>query len=76
MTKSVGGRRYAYLILTHQPLKESLNEKWSSVLAASVMALSIGTASADDGKTIYFYNWTEYVPPGLLEQFTKRLGLR
>ena len=46
------------------------------VLAASVMALSIGTASADDGKTIYFYNWTEYVPPGLLEQFTKETGIK
>ncbi|HEK1817747.1 spermidine/putrescine ABC transporter substrate-binding protein PotD [Proteus mirabilis] len=51
-------------------------KKWSSVLAASVMALSIGTASADDGKTIYFYNWTEYVPPGLLEQFTKETGIK
>lgn len=51
-------------------------KKWSSVLAASVMALSISTASADDGKTLYFYNWTEYVPPGLLEQFTKETGIK
>ncbi len=24
-----------------------------------------------DNDTLYFYNWTEYVPPGLLEQFLK-----
>ncbi|WP_368918548.1 extracellular solute-binding protein, partial [Citrobacter sp. FDAARGOS_156] len=24
----------------------------------------------------YFYNWTEYVPPGLLEQFTKETGIK
>lgn len=23
-----------------------------------------------------FYNWTEYVPPGLLEQFTKETGIK
>ena len=27
-------------------------------------------------KTLYFYNWTEYVPPGLLEQFTKETGIK
>jgi spermidine/putrescine transport system substrate-binding protein len=31
---------------------------------------------ADDSKTLYFYNWTEYVPPGLLEQFTKETGIK
>lgn len=51
-------------------------KKWSYLLAAGVMAMSIGSASADDGKTLYFYNWTEYVPPGLLEQFTKETGIK
>lgn len=35
-----------------------------------------GAAHADDSKTLYFYNWTEYVPPGLLEQFTKETGIK
>ncbi|VEA36693.1 spermidine/putrescine-binding periplasmic protein [Salmonella enterica subsp. enterica] len=32
--------------------------------------------SCSDNDTLYFYNWTEYVPPGLLEQFTKETGIK
>lgn len=47
-------------------------KKWSRhLLAAGALAVGISAAHADDSKTLYFYNWTEYVPPGLLEQFTK-----
>ncbi len=50
-------------------------KKWSRhLLAASALAIGMGAAHADDSKTLYFYNWTEYVPPGLLEQFTKETG--
>ena len=41
-----------------------------------MMALSFCSANTSDGKTLYFYNWTEYVPPGLLEQFTKETGIK
>ncbi|QTF08206.1 spermidine/putrescine ABC transporter substrate-binding protein PotD [Brenneria izadpanahii] len=51
-------------------------KKWSHLLAACAMAFSMNVAHADDGKTLYFYNWTEYVPPGLLEQFTKETGIK
>ncbi|MHA6310967.1 MULTISPECIES: spermidine/putrescine ABC transporter substrate-binding protein PotD [Pantoea] len=51
-------------------------KKWSHWLAAGALALGMQSAQADDGKTLYFYNWTEYVPPGLLEQFTKETGIR
>ncbi|OTA16896.1 spermidine/putrescine ABC transporter substrate-binding protein [Xenorhabdus vietnamensis] len=54
-------------------------KKWFYLLAAGMMALSIGSvnaAAANDGKTLYFYNWTEYVPPGLLNQFTKETGIK
>ena len=57
-------------------LKDTLHEKWSHLLAAGMMALSFCSANASDGKTLYFYNWTEYVPPGLLEQFTKETGIK
>lgn len=49
---------------------------WSHLLAACALAFGISAANANDGKTIYFYNWTEYVPPGLLEQFTKETGIK
>ncbi|CDG99786.1 spermidine/putrescine ABC transporter substrate-binding protein PotD [Xenorhabdus bovienii] len=54
-------------------------KKWFYLLAAGMMAFSIGSvnaAAADDGKTLYFYNWTEYVPPGLLNQFTNETGIK
>ena len=50
-------------------------KKWSHWLAAGALALGMQGAQADDSKTLYFYNWTEYVPPGLLEQFTKETGI-
>lgn len=52
-------------------------KKWSRhLLAAGALALGMSAAHADDNNTLYFYNWTEYVPPGLLEQFTKETGIR
>ncbi|MFT4273561.1 MAG: spermidine/putrescine ABC transporter substrate-binding protein PotD [Pantoea sp.] len=50
--------------------------KWSHWLAAGALALGMQSAQADDSNTLYFYNWTEYVPPGLLEQFTKETGIK
>lgn len=52
-------------------------KKWSRrLLAAGALALSINVAHGDESNTVYFYNWTEYVPPGLLEQFTKETGIK
>ena len=52
-------------------------KKWSRhLLAAGALALGMSAAHADDHNTLYFYNWTEYVPPGLLEQFTKETGIK
>lgn len=51
-------------------------KKWSHWLAAGALVLGMQGAQADDSKTLYFYNWTEYVPPGLLEQFTKETGIK
>lgn len=56
-----------------QNLRGHRNEK---MLAAAALVLGMGAAHADDSKTLYFYNWTEYVPPGLLEQFTKETGIK
>jgi len=50
--------------------------KWSRhLLAAGALAMGMSAAHADNN-TLYFYNWTEYVPPGLLEQFTKETGIK
>lgn len=50
--------------------------KWlKTMLSAGIMLLTAST-HASHSDVIYFYNWSEYVPPGLLEQFTKETGIR
>lgn len=56
-------------------------KKWSPLVAAGLLACGSHAAYAadapkTDNNTVYFYNWTEYVPPGLLEQFTKETGIK
>ncbi len=52
-------------------------KKWSRhLLAAGALALGMGAAQADDSKTLYFYNWTEYVPPGCWNSSPKRPASR
>lgn len=50
-------------------------KKWSHLLAAGAMMLSISMAHADKN-VVYFYNWSEYVPPGLMDDFTKETGIK
>lgn len=50
---------------------------WSSLLIAGLLAAGGAPAqAADKENVVYFYNWSEYVPPGLLEQFTKETGIK
>lgn len=51
-------------------------KKWFRYLTAGALVLCIQTVRADGSNLLYFYNWTEYVPPGLLKQFTKETGIR
>ncbi|WP_345315641.1 extracellular solute-binding protein [Ferrimonas gelatinilytica] len=45
------------------------------VLAAVVLAAVGGLAQADDD-VVYFYNWSEYIPDGLLQEFEQETGIR
>ncbi|GLP96101.1 extracellular solute-binding protein [Paraferrimonas sedimenticola] len=47
-------------------------KRWLAIAAALLMSWS---ATAKDD-TIYFYNWSEYIPPGLMEEFTKETGIK
>ncbi|MGL4860993.1 MAG: spermidine/putrescine ABC transporter substrate-binding protein PotD [Enterobacteriaceae bacterium] len=59
-------------------------KKWLPCLVASLLSVTTFMAAADakktapegDKDTLYFYNWSEYVPPGLLEEFTKETGIK
>ncbi|MGL6001702.1 MAG: spermidine/putrescine ABC transporter substrate-binding protein PotD, partial [Plesiomonas sp.] len=44
-------------------------KRWSRLLVAGMMALGIQVANAAEDNVVYFYNWSEYIPSGLLEEF-------
>ncbi|OAN17876.1 spermidine/putrescine ABC transporter substrate-binding protein [Photobacterium jeanii] len=52
-------------------------KKWSSLVTGGVcaMAMMANTAVAAD-EELYFYNWSEYIPNEVLEQFTKETGIK
>ncbi len=41
-----------------------------------IIAMTVTSVIAVNNKTLYFYNWSEYVPSGLLNQFTKETGIK
>jgi spermidine/putrescine transport system substrate-binding protein len=51
-------------------------KKWLQLIVTPLLTLFITTAGASDKDVVYFYNWSEYVPSGLLEEFTKETGIK
>ena len=55
-------------------------KKWSLMMAGTVCAMSmysnIATAADSKSNELYFYNWSEYIPNDVLEQFTKETGIK
>lgn len=45
------------------------------LLTLFITLLSCHLRADDDKGVVYFYNWTEYVPDSLLEQFTRETGI-
>uniref|UniRef100_UPI001358466E extracellular solute-binding protein n=1 Tax=Scandinavium goeteborgense TaxID=1851514 RepID=UPI001358466E len=41
-----------------------------------LISFSCQLQARSDNAVIYFYNWTEYVPDSLLEQFTRETGIK
>lgn len=46
----------------------------ASVLVVSLMALAPYVAAQE--KTVHFYNWSDYIDPAMLEEFTKETGIK
>lgn len=51
-------------------------KKHSALLTAGLVALSIAQMANAKNKEVYLYTWTEYVPEGLLDEFTKQTGIK
>src|SRR6478672_11160007 len=45
------------------------------LIGAIAAVLSLSPASAQE-RTVNFYNWSNYVAPGVLEDFTKETGIK
>jgi putrescine transport system substrate-binding protein len=44
--------------------------------AAALLAMTSGFAGAEEEKVLNVYNWSDYVAPDTLEEFTKRTGIK
>ncbi|CCD93747.1 putrescine ABC transporter, periplasmic binding protein [Bradyrhizobium sp. ORS 375] len=44
-------------------------------LAAAVLTLSVSAGSAEE-RVVNFYNWSNYMAPGVLDDFTKETGIK
>ncbi|MGF1762121.1 extracellular solute-binding protein [Aliivibrio kagoshimensis] len=52
-------------------------KKFSSIAAATCFASMIFTGSVNAAENeLYFYNWSEYIPNEILEQFTEETGIK
>lgn len=49
-------------------------KKWAVAFTSGMVMLGANSALAND--TVHLYTWTEYVPEGLLEEFTKQTGIK
>src|SRR6187549_2680039 len=48
---------------------------WFRLIGAMTVALSLSPAQAEP-RTVNFYNWSNYMAPGVLEDFTKETGIK
>jgi len=45
-------------------------------LAGAIAALAFSQSSLAQERTVNFYNWSNYMAPGVIEQFTKETGIK
>lgn len=50
--------------------------KLHGVLSVAALSFALSASIQAEEKVLYFYNWSEYIPPGLLEQFTEETGIK
>jgi len=51
----------------------TLNSLFRNVTAAAALLVSVSASAADD--KVVIYNWSEYIPDGVLEEFTEETGI-
>jgi putrescine transport system substrate-binding protein len=51
-------------------------KRWTSLAAGLALAALSGQAPAQKARIVNVYNWTDYMAPGVLEDFTKQTGIK
>lgn len=51
-----------------------MKKTFSALLACAACIVSFSSLAAE--KVLYFYNWSEYIPTDVLEDFTKKTGIK
>ncbi|MFD2176648.1 extracellular solute-binding protein [Veronia pacifica] len=51
-------------------------KSWSKFLLGGALALSVTSGTVAAEEELYFYNWSEYIPQDVLEDFTKETGIK
>ncbi len=52
------------------------SNKWLSGAVAGALMACCATAGAADDKTLHIYNWSDYIAPDTLANFTKETGIK
>lgn len=51
-------------------------KNWSKSLLCGLFAITLSANIFAADEKLYFYNWSEYIPSSLLEEFTKETGIK
>ena len=51
-------------------------KKLTALFTSSVFLLGTHNIAVANDNTVYLYTWSEYVPEGLLDNFTKETGIK
>ncbi|MDG3088148.1 extracellular solute-binding protein [Vibrio hannami] len=52
------------------------SKTFKSALCAAISSVVIASPALAEDKELYFYNWSEYIPNSVLEDFTKETGIK
>ncbi|MBP7704458.1 MAG: polyamine ABC transporter substrate-binding protein [Caulobacter sp.] len=53
-----------------------ITRRFAAVAAGAVAALALAGCGGPKEQTLHIYNWSDYIDPELLEQFTKETGIK
>lgn len=51
-------------------------KNWTKAFSCALCATALSAPSLAADKELYFYNWSEYIPNSVLEDFTKETGIK